>query len=112
MSKPARNKPCPCGSGNKYKKCCGTTNADVLFWILNVADPDDDWTVEELEYWRKQGDCFPIVNADRTILEFPSKAAAMAHAMLHFPSTPFEALPVTSADLPTLLTAVEAAEQI
>lgn len=20
---PARNEPCPCGSGNKYKKCCG-----------------------------------------------------------------------------------------
>ena len=22
MSKPQRNKPCPCGSGKKYKKCC------------------------------------------------------------------------------------------
>jgi SWIM/SEC-C metal-binding protein len=21
--KPQRNDPCPCGSGNKYKKCCG-----------------------------------------------------------------------------------------
>ena len=21
--KPNRNEPCPCGSGNKYKKCCG-----------------------------------------------------------------------------------------
>ena len=21
--KPARNAPCPCGSGKKYKKCCG-----------------------------------------------------------------------------------------
>jgi SWIM/SEC-C metal-binding protein len=21
--KPGRNEPCPCGSGNKYKKCCG-----------------------------------------------------------------------------------------
>ncbi|MCL1481322.1 MAG: SEC-C domain-containing protein [Marinobacter sp.] len=20
-----RNKPCPCGSGKKYKKCCATT---------------------------------------------------------------------------------------
>jgi len=20
---PARNKPCPCGSGKKFKKCCG-----------------------------------------------------------------------------------------
>ena len=22
-AKPNRNEPCPCGSGNKYKKCCG-----------------------------------------------------------------------------------------
>ena len=24
-AKIARNEPCPCGSGKKYKKCCGTT---------------------------------------------------------------------------------------
>jgi tetratricopeptide (TPR) repeat protein len=24
MAKPGRNDPCPCGSGNKYKKCCLT----------------------------------------------------------------------------------------
>jgi uncharacterized protein len=24
-SPPARNKPCPCGSGRKYRKCCGAT---------------------------------------------------------------------------------------
>jgi len=23
--KPSRNAPCPCGSGKKYKKCCGAT---------------------------------------------------------------------------------------
>ena len=23
FSKVGRNDPCPCGSGNKYKKCCG-----------------------------------------------------------------------------------------
>lgn len=23
IKKPGRNKPCPCGSGHKYKKCCG-----------------------------------------------------------------------------------------
>ncbi|MCI7309269.1 MAG: SEC-C domain-containing protein [Prevotella sp.] len=21
-----RNEPCPCGSGKKYKKCCGSSN--------------------------------------------------------------------------------------
>ncbi len=26
MSKPGRNEPCPCGSGKKFKKCCGKNN--------------------------------------------------------------------------------------
>lgn len=25
-----RNEPCPCGSGKKYRKCCGEHNPDVL----------------------------------------------------------------------------------
>ncbi|MBE6032925.1 MAG: hypothetical protein E7224_07025, partial [Clostridiales bacterium] len=24
-----RNDPCPCGSGKKYKKCCGAKNGDA-----------------------------------------------------------------------------------
>ena len=27
-AKPERNDPCPCGSGKKYKKCCGKTGGD------------------------------------------------------------------------------------
>src|SRR5688572_23921414 len=27
MSKPGRNDPCPCGSGQKYKKCCAGKDA-------------------------------------------------------------------------------------
>lgn len=27
MSAPGRNEPCPCGSGRKYKRCCGTGSA-------------------------------------------------------------------------------------
>ena len=26
---PGRNDPCPCGSGKKYKKCCGAEPGDV-----------------------------------------------------------------------------------
>jgi tetratricopeptide (TPR) repeat protein len=29
MAKPGRNDPCPCGSGNKYKKCCLTKDDAV-----------------------------------------------------------------------------------
>jgi uncharacterized protein YecA (UPF0149 family) len=27
----ARNAPCPCGSGNKYKRCCGVNAPPVLY---------------------------------------------------------------------------------
>jgi len=27
---PGRNAPCPCGSGKKYKKCCGKLESDPL----------------------------------------------------------------------------------
>ena len=29
VAKPGRNDPCPCGSGKKYKKCCGAREPDV-----------------------------------------------------------------------------------
>jgi hypothetical protein len=28
--KVGRNEPCPCGSGKKYKKCCGPKDAEAL----------------------------------------------------------------------------------
>ena len=30
MSKVGRNDPCPCGSGKKYKKCCGKTKTHTF----------------------------------------------------------------------------------
>jgi len=30
MMRVARNDPCPCGSGKKYKKCCGSASAAVI----------------------------------------------------------------------------------
>lgn len=30
MNKPKRNDPCPCGSGKKYKKCCGLSNVVTI----------------------------------------------------------------------------------
>jgi tetratricopeptide (TPR) repeat protein len=35
-SKPGRNEPCPCGSGRKYKKCCGQAE---LAATLKAAEP-------------------------------------------------------------------------
>ena len=31
MTKPSRNDPCPCGSGKKYKKCCGAPKSAKKF---------------------------------------------------------------------------------
>jgi tetratricopeptide (TPR) repeat protein len=33
--KPGRNDPCPCGSGNKYKRCCGLERAGAAAQIFN-----------------------------------------------------------------------------
>lgn len=30
LNKPKRNDPCPCGSGKKYKKCCGSSNVITI----------------------------------------------------------------------------------
>ncbi|MBM7570395.1 YecA family protein [Aquibacillus albus] len=35
MSKPKRNEPCPCGSGKKYKKCCGSNVIQLNHQVYN-----------------------------------------------------------------------------
>jgi hypothetical protein len=39
VEKPGRNAPCPCGSGRKYKHCCGSSNAPKIIPFPGV-DPD------------------------------------------------------------------------
>jgi hypothetical protein len=66
---PGRNEPCPCGSGRKYKKCCGapgrSTTTERVF-VTNIGSapgvPDgvDGWAVEKAyvpvdEAWRATG---------------------------------------------------------
>lgn len=46
MSKPGRNDPCPCGSGKKYKKCCGLDN--VIAFNPNVYKEELEQLVEDL----------------------------------------------------------------
>lgn len=40
MSKPGRNDPCPCGSGKKYKKCCGKNNVVAFDTTLYTNELD------------------------------------------------------------------------
>lgn len=42
MNKPKRNDPCPCGSGKKYKKCCGLSN------VITISPEIYNMELEEL----------------------------------------------------------------
>jgi hypothetical protein len=39
MASIARNDPCPCGSGKKYKRCCGVSGADTPAADVKLPDP-------------------------------------------------------------------------
>ncbi len=71
MKKPSPNTPCPCGSGNKYKKCCqpyhrGARPADALLlmksrysayalgqsrYIIATTHPDNPDYTEDTATW-------------------------------------------------------------
>jgi len=56
MTSPSRNDPCPCGSGRKFKRCCGATGALAL---LPVAQSTDSATDSDASYDEKdQGSAY------------------------------------------------------
>lgn len=42
MNQPGRNDPCPCGSGQKYKRCCLAKDQQARHVALAVAQAADD----------------------------------------------------------------------
>ena len=57
--KPGRNDPCPCGSGKKYKYCCGRHEASGAFpgIDLDPLDPDKyDQYQEFVKNWKGDGE--------------------------------------------------------
>ena len=62
--KTGRNDPCPCGSGKKYKRCHGSTNATELGsglpWLASVEASSDAARVQRE---RQQGFGKPIISA-------------------------------------------------
>lgn len=57
FEKAKRNKPCPCGSGKKYKKCCCDTDAEIT--IHNRITLLDNPKVKPVPYktigtWKNQ----------------------------------------------------------
>jgi hypothetical protein len=59
---PERNAPCPCGSGKKYKKCCGAPSADVI--QLPAYQPEDRRAVlRALERFSDGAEFMPLLAA-------------------------------------------------
>ena len=56
--KPGRNEPCPCGSGDKYKRCCMNSaskqHAPMLDEIEQIAVMSPDLTLDELNLVAEQ----------------------------------------------------------
>lgn len=48
MAKPGRNEPCPCGSGNKYKKCC-LSKDEAAQAALDRGDADPSASAERFK---------------------------------------------------------------
>jgi len=48
MAKPGRNEPCPCGSGNKYKKCC-LSKDEAAQAPLDHGDADPNASAERFK---------------------------------------------------------------
>ena len=51
MAKPGRNDPCPCGSGDKYKKCCLAKEEAVAREQLVKAQAPRDTLRRDRRVW-------------------------------------------------------------
>ena len=59
---PERNAPCPCGSGKKYKKCCGAPSGEVI--QLAAYQPEDRRAVlKALQRFSDADEFAPLLNA-------------------------------------------------
>ena len=72
MMKPSRNAPCPCGSGKKYKRCCGASSQPVTF--RTRKDPDYVALNQAIAYKGKIGRmredfCRNFIETKRTIIQ-------------------------------------------
>ncbi len=57
MTKPGRNDPCPCGSGRKYKHCCGGIDAKVIPFpgAIGAEEPPFFAALDERTFRERQG---------------------------------------------------------
>lgn len=74
MAKIGRNDPCPCHSGKKYKKCCGSLPAPV-------SERMPSWTFDDDELMQLTNSVIDLINDKR----FDEAAAACERLRTEFP---------------------------
>jgi len=62
MTKVGRNDPCPCGSGNKYKKCCGFNIQNII--PMEAAKEIKEKLKQQYLAKQKYGDVRPFISTD------------------------------------------------
>lgn len=60
-----RNQPCPCGSGRKYKRCCGSTLNDTSSPSSNFTSALERLKADELIRQQQQGLGRPIISINK-----------------------------------------------
>lgn len=63
MTKTGRNEPCPCGSGKKYKRCCGSIDR-MEEVMIGVAKLQQRAEAAQVQRERQQGLGKPIVSGE------------------------------------------------
>ena len=100
-----RNTPCPCGSGKKYKRCCGAdlqpydepyqeNLADQLTQVIEASNPT---TMEEMNVIAKQ---ISSERNARPIQEFLGLSPAQMHGFLYQPMESPELVTFNQGGLP------------
>lgn len=78
MDEPSRNQPCPCGSGKKYKHCCGRSNSSVVNSSFNVSDKSFRRLVEQGLTYHQRGELLEALRTyDRALRQQPVDAGLL-----------------------------------
>lgn len=74
-----RNQPCPCGSGRKYKRCCGSTLNDTTSSPSNLTSALERSKADELIRQQQQGLGRPIISVNTK----GQQVVAVGHTIYH-----------------------------
>ena len=79
--KPGRNAPCPCGSGLKYKRCCGRTTGQAGSPPRGALQPDVDTLLERARFLQHSGQLPEAARAVAQILAANPRHGTALHML-------------------------------